>query len=86
MNNEIIMVTIPYEDYKNLMEADRDYYSLVQDLRLILENKKTDYSKWSKELEFPNLQEDVNKLFKKYYAMQYEERLEMLKKENENNE
>lgn len=78
-------ITIPYEDYKSLVDKASMYLDITREIRYILRDK-TEWNKWSKCL---NYQEDIENFIKKYFPNDYEERFNELKelnKEREENE
>lgn len=73
-------ITIPYEDYKELIDKASMYLDITREIRYILRDK-TEWNKWSKCL---NYQEDIENFIKKYFPNDYYERFNELNREKEN--
>lgn len=78
-SEEITTITIPYDDYLELMDAKYEYRDIERELLFILRNSELSYSK--DKLTFND--NTLDKLIKKYYWNAYKNRLNDLKEESE---
>lgn len=78
-SEEMATITIPYDDYLELMEAKYEYKNLEREILYILRTSELSYSK--DKLSFND--NTLDKLIKKYYWNEYSRRLNELKKESE---
>ena len=73
-------ITIPYEDYKELLEESNMYKDMNRELQFIL--RTCDWNGYRKEL---NIDDDMKKFINKYIPNNLNRREEEFMKEEENN-
>lgn len=78
-SEEMITITIPYDDYLDLMDLKYAYLNLERELLYIIEDSELSYSK--DELSMNDI--TMRRLLKKYYRKDYNNKIEKLKKESE---
>ena len=72
-------ITIPYEDYKELLEESNMYKDMYRELQFIL--RTCDWNNYCKCL---NIDDDIKKFMNKYIPNDLNKRLEEFMKEEEN--
>lgn len=73
-------ITIPYEDYKELLEESNMYKDMSRELQFIL--RTCDWNGYRKEL---NIDDDMKKFMYKYIPNDLSRKTEEFMKEEENN-
>lgn len=72
-------ITIPYEDYKKLLEESSMYRDINRELRYILREK----SNWNNYREYMEIEENIDIIFKKYLPNEYKAKCEELMPKDE---
>ena len=75
---ELKSITIPYEDFKEMMEKTRLYENFIMDLEYLISDSELDYYK--KDLEIGS---SVKQFAKKYCSEKYSSKLRQLEYEYE---
>lgn len=73
-------ITIPYEDYKELLEESNMYKDMNRELQFIL--RTCDWNGYSKKLDIDN---DMKKFMNKYIPNDLNKRIKKFMEEEENN-
>ena len=73
-------ITIPYEDYKELLEESNMYKDMNRELQFIL--RTCDWNGYRKEL---NIDDDMKKFMNKYIPNDLNKRIKKFMEEEENN-
>ena len=72
-------ITIPYEDYLDLMDAKYNYRDIERELLFIIEDSELSYSKDELSLN----EHPMRKLLRKYFLKEYNQKIKKLKEESE---
>lgn len=73
------MITIPYDDYKELLEYKEKFNFIKQDILFIINNSELDYKKEKLNI----LCRDIEEIIDKNFSNECKKRIQELKEESE---